>query len=182
AGACPTPEEVAAELEAIEYYPEVPASFETMAREMKEDWAQRVLVRFLRGKIDPQDTDETPADTTIKRFFEEKDGIELIRAARAVVVDIEQEPDLNKRLGRSLRDMSADGIEEYRRRKEGKSFKMWKTPFDSLNEEVGGLYSGDVYTIFAESGRGKSYLTIAFVDEFLRQGATVLDRKDVGAG
>lgn len=174
AGACPTPEEVAAEFEAFEYYPEVPASFETMAREIKEEWAQRELVRFLRGKIDPQDPDEAPADTTIKRLFEEKNGIELIKAARSVLEHIEQEADLNKRLGRTLRDMSADGIEEYRRRKEGKSFKMWRTPFESLNEEIGGLYSGDVYTIFAESGRGKSYLTIAFVDEFLRQGANVL--------
>jgi hypothetical protein len=174
AGACPTPEEVAAEFEAFEYYPEVPAAFETMAREIKEDWAQRETVRLLRGKLDPQDSEEKVREVTVKKLFEEKQGLELVRGILAELEYIEQEADVQKRLGRTLRDMSSDGLAEYRRRKEGKSFKMWRTPFESLNKEIGGLYSGDVYTIFGESGRGKSYLTIAFVDEFLRQGATVL--------
>src|SRR5690606_15414487 len=79
-----------------------------------------------------------------------------------------------EKVGRTLSDIKDSFRSEYERRKEGKSAKCWQTPFDSLTEEIGGWFSGDVYGIMAESGRGKTYLSIKIVDSLLRQGANVL--------
>src|SRR5690606_37535235 len=55
--------------------------------------------------------------------------------------------------GKTLAEIGRDFRVEYDKRKAGASFKLWRTPFPSLNEAIGGLYSGDIYGIMAESGR-----------------------------
>lgn len=161
AGKAPIPEELGAEFGefADEYFPNVPASFDSLAEEIKSEWAERDLIQFLR---------EYP------RLAEKHRGTDLIKAIREQLEAIEREATTQKKIGYTLADLGRMGREEYERRKDGKSFKIWNTPFPTLTEGIGGLHSGDVYGIIAESGRGKSYLCIAFVDELLRQGATVL--------
>ncbi|MGG0873590.1 AAA family ATPase [Brevibacillus laterosporus] len=90
------------------------------------------------------------------------------------VEEVQVSVQTKKSIGRSLDELSDEMREEYNKRKEGKSFRLWKTPFNVLNEAIGGLFTGDIYGIMAESGRGKSYLIIVLIDELLRQGATVL--------
>ena len=71
-------------------------------------------------------------------------------------------------------DLKADAdkfLEEYARRKNGQSFRTWRSRFSIIGEYV----SGNMYVIYGRSGRGKS--VIAAVEEALEaaeQGATVL--------
>jgi hypothetical protein len=162
AGKAPSPEELGAEFPefADEYFPNVPASFEALAEEVKNDWAEREQIRFFRENY--------------ARLAEKMRGTDLVKAVREHLEQIESAATTKKKIGYTLAELGQMGREEYERRKSGKSFKVWKTPFPSLDEGITGLFSGDVYGIIAESGRGKSYLTIAFIDELLRQGATVL--------
>src|SRR5699024_9976866 len=61
-------------------------------------------------------------------------------------------------------------LEEYERRKEGKSFKVWKSKYSA----VGNYISGNLYTVYGESGRGKSVLTLEDAIYAAQQGANVL--------
>lgn len=165
-GRGPSPEELATEFNtfADEYYAEVRASFDEMASEIKNDWAERAFLRGMQGE----------GVFNYPELNRNYSGIEFVRKMREALERIEAQADTSKSIGRTLGQLGIETKDEYIRRKEGDSFKIWGTPFPSLTEAIGGLHSGDVYGIMAESGRGKSYLTIAFVDELLRQGAKVL--------
>lgn len=71
-------------------------------------------------------------------------------------------------------DLKADVdkfLAEYTRRKNGESFRTWRSRFSIIGEYV----SGNMYVVYGRSGRGKS--VIAAVEEALEaaeQGATVL--------
>src|SRR5690625_5218210 len=70
-------------------------------------------------------------------------------------------------------DVKKDGdkfLEEYDRRKAGESFKVWKSKFSAIGEYI----SGNMYTVFGESGRGKSVLTLEDAIYAAMQGANVL--------
>src|SRR5699024_11683081 len=47
-------------------------------------------------------------------------------------------------------------IEEYERRKSGEPLKVWKSKSSAIGEYI----SGNTYTVFGESGRGKSAITL----------------------
>src|SRR5690625_7402608 len=61
-------------------------------------------------------------------------------------------------------------LDEYERRKLGKSFKVWKSKYSA----VGNYISGNLYTVYGESGRGKSVLTLEDAIYAAQQGANVL--------
>ncbi|MRX54648.1 AAA family ATPase [Bacillus idriensis] len=106
--------------------------------------------------------------------FGKEDGNILLDDLISELEQIRIGTSVRKNIGKSLDDLKYDFYSEYLKRKEGKSHKLWKTPFERLNNAIGGFYSGDIYGVMAESGRGKSYLIIAFIDCLLRQGANVL--------
>lgn len=165
-GRGPSPEELATEFNvfADEYYAEVRASFDEMASEIKNDWAERAFLRGMQGE----------GVFNYHEIRTKQNGLDFVRSMREALERIEAQADTSKSIGRNLGQLGIDLREEYHKRKEGVTFKRWDTPFPSLTKEIGGLHSGDVYGIIAESGRGKSYLTIALIDELLRQGAKVL--------
>lgn len=144
----------------IVYIPDVSDSFEYMAREMKSFSAKIQAKRLIEQEF--------------PTIFAENDGISALSALKKRTEDIILRTSVRKKIANTMDDIGALVKTEYQRRKEGKSFKMWKTPFNSLNREIGGLFSGDVYGVMAESGRGKTYLTIKYIDSLLRQGANVL--------
>ncbi|MFW5434294.1 AAA family ATPase [Paenibacillus apiarius] len=144
----------------IVYIPDVSDSFEYMARQIKAFSAKIQAVRFIEQEY--------------KSVFEGNDGITAVELLKKKAEEIIMRTSVRKKIANTTDDIGTLVKTEYQRRKEGKSFKMWKTPFDSLNREIGGLFSGDVYGVMAESGRGKTYLTIKFIDSLLRQGANVL--------
>jgi replicative DNA helicase len=74
-------------------------------------------------------------------------------------------------------DIKADGqsfLDEYFKRKDGKSFKIWPSKFPSINEQIGGYMSGNMYTWYGRSGRGKSVFTMEEIIAAAFQGANVL--------
>lgn len=144
------------------YIPSVSDSFEWMSRKLKAAAARNDLVERLQSK----EFDE--------QFEGVDDGVELAKYLESIAQEVIERNTVAQAVGKTLEDLKADFVSEYKLRKEGRSFKIWKTPFESLNEEIGGLYSGDIYGFFAESGRGKSYSIIVFVHHLLRQGARVL--------
>lgn len=149
------------EIDGFTYIPSVTDSYEFLAREMKDSAGKRQIAEFLNGKgLSEQFANKSTgefADLLITK-------LESVKMGTGVRVTV----------GKDLGELGKDFIEEYRKRKAGKSFKLWRTPFESLNEQIGGFYSGDIYGVMAESGRGKTYLIEVFVDELLRQGANIL--------
>ncbi|ATO50985.1 DNA helicase [Brevibacillus laterosporus DSM 25] len=160
-GQAPDYRTVVAECAGFTYMPEVGDSFEYMAKKIRNDAGKVRLHSFLTGRDVSDKFTELPT---------EEFAAWLVERVEEVQVSVQTK----KSIGRSLDELSDEMREEYNKRKEGKSFRLWKTPFNVLNEAIGGLFTGDIYGIMAESGRGKSYLIIVLIDELLRQGATVL--------
>lgn len=159
-GAAPSYAAFAAENPDILYVPAVTDSYEFLARSIKDAAGKRQLAEIFNKQVNGQ------FDVMNTEAFVEWMTAELSRVkAATTVVD---------KAGMTLPELAHAFQTEYERRKAGKSFKLWRTPFPSVNEVIGGLYSGDVYGILAESGRGKTYLSEVLIDELLRQGARVL--------
>ncbi|MCD9024367.1 DnaB-like helicase C-terminal domain-containing protein [Cohnella silvisoli] len=149
------------------YIPNVTDSYEYLSRQIKESYGKRSIGEFLNdgsGEI-ARKYAEIGKTATLDEF------ISLLTGKFSEITigtNVPVSP------GKSLLEISQEFRAEYEKRKAGKSFKLWRTPFASLNESIGGLYSGDIYGIMAESGRGKTYLSEVITDELLRQGARVL--------
>src|SRR5690625_7515972 len=73
-------------------------------------------------------------------------------------------------IGTDIKRDSDKFIEEYERRKAGESFKVWKSKFSAIGEYI----SGNMYTVFGESGRGKSVITLEYAIYAAMQGDNVL--------
>jgi replicative DNA helicase len=159
-GQAPSYATVAAEVDGFTYIPEVADSYEYLARQIKSYAAKMAAVELLQNQA--------------PKVFEEKDGKSFIEWLISEAERIKIRTDVRDKIGKTLQDLSVEYYSEYLRRKEGKTYKAWKTPFNSLNEYIKALYTGDCYGVIAESGRGKTYLLIKFVDSLLRQGANVL--------
>lgn len=107
-------------------------------------------------------------------LFESADSDLVISTLLSRLESIKIRTNIHKKIGRDLSEIKTTLISEYQKREEGKSFKRYDTPFPTLTKEIGGFFTGDVYGVMAESGRGKTYLVGEFVDSLLRQGARVL--------
>ncbi|WP_425710500.1 AAA family ATPase [Fictibacillus sp. Mic-4] len=135
-------------------------SFSYMCSRLKDAAAKRGFAELVNDKLS-----EAFENNSFEKFSEWlTENVNDIKIRNTNILSI----------GRTLDELKTEFRDEYNKRKAGKSFKLWRTPFKALNDEIGGLYSGDIYGVMAESGRGKSYLIIAFIDELLRQGAKVL--------
>jgi replicative DNA helicase len=142
------------------FMPDVRDSFESLANELKK-YSSKVQVANV-------------IETKLKAKFEELSGPDFLKWMKETAEGIEADTGIVKGIGKSVVEMQMEMKEEYEARKEGKNFKTYKTPFPLINKEIGGLSVTDIYGVFAESGRGKSYLMIVLIDELLRQGANVL--------
>lgn len=149
---------VTSEVEGYEYVPEVTDSYLWLAHQIKSTTAkQEVLRLFEDGE------------------FEEKlntlDGREFVDIwLRDKMADIAKKTHVNEKVGTDIKDDSSVFMEEYTRRKIGESFKIWKSKYSSVGE----YYSGNLYTVIGESGRGKSVLSLDDVIYMAQQGANVL--------
>lgn len=162
-GEAPSYATVTAECPEYFHTPQVTDSFEYLTGEVKKHAAKLQFMDYVNNRLKEKFNSEGKED--IYGFLDGLVGdIANIRHSNAVTADI----------GRSLGEISRDFMAEYLKRESGTSSKRWDTPFPSLTKEVGGFYSGDVYGIMAESGRGKTYLNIVIIDTLLRQGANVL--------
>lgn len=159
-GQAPSYATVITEVPEFTYIPAVTDEYSYLTGKLKDGSGKRKLAELINGSVSNKYS-ELSADSFITWFTTE---LERVKMETGVLLP----------LGKTLAERASEFRAEYDKRKAGASFKLWRTPFPTLNEAIGGLYSGDIYGIMAESGRGKTYLSEVFVDEMLRQGAKVL--------
>lgn len=159
-GHAPDYRTVVAECEGFNYRPNVEDSFEFMVRKIKSYKAKLSIMEVLQK--------EAPEE------FRDKDGADFLTWLADKVDDIKQQYEYREKIGIDIAMDYERGLREYERRKQGKSFKIWKSKFPKINEEIGGYLSGNMYTWYGRSGRGKSIFTLEEAIEAAMQGATVL--------
>lgn len=164
-GAAPSYAEVTAQCPDFTYTPLVGDSYEYLAKEIKKHSAKVQFAELVNGKLG--------------EHFEtvgQKDIYQTLEWLKTNIDSIIINTDANTRsnIGKTFDEIKESVKAEYLKREAGKSAKRWDTPFESLTDEISGWFSGDIYGVIGESGRGKSYLMAKIIDSLLRQGANVL--------
>lgn len=161
-GKAPSYAVVADNVEGYEYIPGVSDSYSYLARQIKDYSAQQGIVDLFR-------TGE------FERKLNELGGQEFVNKWLPTVLEsVKMRTTVRETIGKTLDEIKVSVKEEYLKRELGESYTKWNTPFSLLDKEISGFFSGDVYGIIAESGRGKTYLICKIIDSLLRQGANVL--------
>jgi replicative DNA helicase len=169
----PSPEELSAKFEDFVYIPNVACSFDTLAKELNGKFIQMSLARLVQGNVGADD--EFAKRDNLSSLINEKDGYELIEWLADEVDKIKQRINSNQKIGHNIKTDFDWFLDEYERRKQGKTFKVFPSRFPSLNKIMGGGYStGNMYTWFGRSGRGKSIIALIEAITAAINGATVL--------
>lgn len=157
-GQAPSYAIVADAVEGFEYIPEVTDSYTWLAKRVKGFAAKQAFVKlFETGELE--------------RKLNELDGNEFIEKWLPNVLDsVKMRTSVHTNVGTDIKTGADKFLSEYERRKEGKSFKIWKSKFSAIGEYV----SGNMYTVFGESGRGKSVFSLEDSIYAAQQGANVL--------
>jgi replicative DNA helicase len=166
---------VTAECPDFVYTPQVSDSYEFLTREIKKHSAKLQFAELVNEKRDEKTGKVTPGLFGTK-FAEigEKDIFKYFEWLQSEVESIKLRTSVRSKIGT---DVKADGdkfLAEYDRRKAGESFKIWRSKFPFINEQVGGYVSSNIYTVYGKSGRGKSVITLEEGIEAAMQGANVL--------
>ena len=157
-GKAPSYAVVADSVEGFEYVPEVSDSYAYLARNIKDFSAQKAVVDWF-------ETGE------FERKLNELGGKEFVEKwLPSALESVKIRTDVREHVGTSVKEDTEKFIEEYERRKAGESFKVWKSKFSAIGEYI----SGNMYTVFGESGRGKSVITLEDAIYAAMQGANVL--------
>jgi len=157
-GKAPSYAVVADSVEGFEYVPEISDSFAYLARNIKDFSAQKAVVEWF-------ETGE------FERKLNELGGKEFVENwLPSALESVKIRTDVREHVGTSVKEDTEKFIEEYERRKAGESFKVWKSKFSAIGEYI----SGNMYTVFGESGRGKSVITLEDAIYAAMQGANVL--------
>lgn len=145
----------------IVYIPDVTDSFEYMAKQMKSFSAKIQAKRLIEQEF--------------PTIFAENDGISALESLKKRAEDIILRTSVRSKIGTDVKADIDVFLTEYQNRKDGKSFRIWKSKFPSINREIGGYLSGNMYTWYGRSGRGKSVFTMEDgALESAMQGANVL--------
>ncbi|WP_102273217.1 DnaB-like helicase C-terminal domain-containing protein [Cytobacillus massiliigabonensis] len=162
-GQAPSYATVTAECPAFAYTPQVGDSYEYLTREIKKHSAQVQFAKFVNEELGKKfETDGR------KDIFSFLDGL---------ISDIESiklRTSVRDKIGTDVKHDGDKFLAEMDRRKKGESFRIWKSKFAFINEQVGGYVSSNVYTVYGKSGRGKSVITLEECIEAAFQGANVL--------
>lgn len=142
------------------YREAVTDSFDYMCRQLKEYSTQVKIMELLQGEASAN--------------FETMKGFEFADWLTNKVQDIKNGANYRTKVGTDLVHDTNDFMAEYKARKKGESFKVWKSAFPTMNDTIGGYLSGNTYTWYGRSGRGKSIFTMVEAIESALQGATVL--------
>lgn len=141
------------------YVPQVSDSYEWLTRRLLNDAGRSEFIDVVQKDIQALfDAHPNDVHVLIDKLVEKFDNIK-------------QRTDVREKVGTDVKNDTSKFLDEFDRRKEGKSFKTWKSNFSNIGEYV----SGNMYVFYAKSGRGKS--VIASIEEALNmaiQGANVL--------
>lgn len=158
-GKAPDYRTVVAKCEEFTYMPNVEDSYEYLTTQIKSH-AIKVNLKNM-------------VETELPEKFK-GNGMDLADWLTEKAKLIKQQANYRTRVGTDLKADKANFLTEYRKRKAGESFKVWKSKFETINKEIGGYFSGNTYTWYGRSGRGKSIFTMEEAIESAMQGATVL--------
>lgn len=162
AGAAPSYATFVAECPDIAYIPGVTDSFEYLTRQLKEEYGKRDLAEFMSS---PQ----------FSQSFEDEDLEKFTDRLTQRIVSLKMDVETGVRTMVDISQMGDAFLEEFRSRKAGTSFRIWRSKFATINAQIGGYFSGNTYAWYARSGRGKSVLVMEDgAIEAAFQGATVL--------
>lgn len=129
------------------YVPSVSDSYEYLARNIKDYEAKQRLAKVINEEL-PSLYASSDSESVISVL---QTRLESIKMGTSV---------LRCQKGISVKDSATAFLDEYEKRREGKSFKIWRSKFPSINKAIGGGYiSSNVYAWFGRSGRGKSVVT-----------------------
>lgn len=150
-----------AEIEDFNYLPNVEDSFGFLSKKIKDAAGKRLIAEILNN---PKLSD------LFENSSSEKFAEQLTEELKSAIM----RTSVRDKVGTSLKNDHDVFKSEYERRKEGESFKIWKSRFPRITKEVGGYVSGNCYAWYGRSGRGKSVIVTEEAIEAAIQGATVL--------
>lgn len=161
-GKAPSYATVVSSVEGFEYITEVSDSYSWLTEEIKSESAKRGFIKLWESGA-------------IERNLNGMTGAEFVNVwLPAQLGDIQSKTNIRESVGTDLKRDGSLFLEEYYDRKEGRSFKIWKSKFSLINDQISGYFSGNMYTWYARSGRGKSIITAEEAIEAAFQGANVL--------
>src|SRR5690625_3541730 len=157
AGKAPSYAVVADQVEGYEYIPEISDSYEYLARRIKDFSAKQAIIAVHNSG-------------EFERKLNELSGQEFNEWLSSFVESVKMRTSVRSKVGTDVKKDADKFLEEYQRRKIGESFKVWKSKFLAIGEYI----SGNLYTVYGESGRGKSIITLEDAIYAAMQGANVL--------
>src|SRR6185312_6736643 len=149
---------VAGNVEGFEYLPEVSDSYAYLTRKLKAETAQRDVVRWFETGEFERKLNELGGEKFISEWL------------LPTVESVKLRTSVRETVGTDIKADSEKFLAEYDRRKAGESFRIWKSKYSAIGEYV----SGNLYTVFGKSGRGKSVITLEDAIYVASQGANVL--------
>lgn len=157
-GKAPSYANVVASVEGFEYVPEVSDQYSYLARQIKDYSAkQAVLSWFTSGEFERK-LNAIGGEKFISEWL--PNATESVRMRTSVPQTV----------GTNVKTDGDKFTAEYDRRKAGESFRIWKSKFSAIGEYI----SGNLYTVFGKSGRGKSVIALEDAIYAASQGANVL--------
>ncbi|MEY8188607.1 DnaB-like helicase C-terminal domain-containing protein [Peribacillus simplex] len=160
-GQAPSWETVTLECPTFEYTPHVGENYEYMTKKIKGYSSKQELLDYVQGPFSA-------------KFNAESDGNKILDDLISEAERIKMRTSVLSKVGTDLKADAGSFLDEYRKRKNGESFKVWNSKFMGINEQIGGYLSGNLYTWYGRSGRGKSVFTMEEAIEAAMQGANVL--------
>ncbi|UHH05409.1 DNA helicase [Bacillus subtilis] len=176
-GQAPTAEMVTNEVPDFQPDFNIEASWDYLAQKLKNEAAERAFIEAINGKYDEATGKQLKSSELVQKFEEaQKTGnMEIVAEWLTDLTEsLKMRTSVRDTIGRTLSDIKESFRDEYKKREEGRSFRIYNTPFETLNKEITGWFTGDIYGIMGESGRGKTYLICLILDSLLRQGANCL--------
>ena len=157
-GEAPSYAAVASSVEGFEYLPEVSDSFTYLAKQVKDYTAKKMVNDWFRSGEFERSINEMGGQEFVNNWLPKK------------IESIIMRTNVHEKIGTDIKTDAEMFLREYDRRKAGESFKVWKSKFDAIGEYI----SGNLYTIYGKSGRGKSVIALEDAIHAAKQGANVL--------
>lgn len=176
-GQAPTAEMVANEVPEFQPDFNIEASYDYLAKNLKDRAAEREFIELMNGRIDPETNRQVQEPQLEKRFIEaQKSGDmgKFFEWLTGQAESLKMRTSVRNSVGTDIKRDIDKFKAEYENRKAGESFRIWRSKFDFVNKAMGGYVSSNVYVIYGKSGRGKSAVSLEEVTNCAMQGANVL--------
>lgn len=157
-GKAPSYANVVASVEGFEYVPEVSDQYSYLAKQIKDYSAKQAVIGWFKDGTFERKLNEMGGEKFISEWLlNEAESIRIRTSVRQTV-------------GTNVKTDGDKFTAEYDRRKAGESFRIWRSKFSAIGEYI----SGNLYTVFGKSGRGKSVIALEDAIYAASQGANVL--------